>query len=456
MKKENMQEQREHEETNQAYGTEKFIHKVIDFSKTLGRVLTNPGMLLSVLRFQKLDHIYESLLRNERLIKLLALVVAIVFAINIRYVPNAKERYSADINNYPLSQYYDQDRMVVDGLPATVDVTLIGDRGKVDIARAKSNFEVYADLRNLPPGTHKVNLEYSKLSNDLDVKLDPSTIVVTIMSLIETDKPIRADFVNLDQIDEMYVLGDPQVAVDTVKIKGPQIVVDQIASVKAIVDVSDLSKLSDYEAPVYAYDRLGNKLDVEIRPERVMVSTQVTTPSKVIPIKEVITGNPPEGYSIESISIEPSKVKLYGESDVIDVYTELIAQVDLYQLDENNEIIVKLEKPENVHKMDTDTVKVKVKFEETKKKILEDVPIEFKNLDSRYKVKAKSLDDAMVDLTLSGAKTRLDLLSNEDIKVFIDLNGYTPGEYQIPVTIETVDNVIIDPSRAKINIIITE
>ena len=88
MKKENMQEQREHEETNQAYGTEKFIHKVIDFSKTLGRVLTNPGMLLSVLRFQKLDHIYESLLRNERLIKLLALVVAIVFAINIRYVPN--------------------------------------------------------------------------------------------------------------------------------------------------------------------------------------------------------------------------------------------------------------------------------------------------------------------------------------------------------------------------------
>lgn len=342
MKKENMQEQREHEETNQAYGTEKFIHKVIDFSKTLGRVLTNPGMLLSVLRFQKLDHIYESLLRNERLIKLLALVVAIVFAINIRYVPNAKERYSADINNYPLSQYYDQDRMVVDGLPATVDVTLIGDRGKVDIAKAKSNFEVYADLRNLPPGTHKVNLEYSKLSNDLDVKLDPSTIVVTIMSLIETDKPIRADFVNLDQIDEMYVLGDPQVAVDTVKIKGPQIVVDQIASVKAIVDVSDLSKLSDYEAPVYAYDRLGNKLDVEIRPERVMVSTQVTTPSKVIPIKEVITGNPPEGYSIESISIEPSKVKLYGESDVIDVYTELIAQVDLYQLDENNEIIVKL------------------------------------------------------------------------------------------------------------------
>lgn len=455
MRKENVRENLEQVDNN-SQETDKILYRFVNFSKRLGRVLTNPGMLLSVLRFQKLDHVYESLLRNERLIKLLALVVAIVFAINVRYAPNAKERYSADINNYPLTQYYDQDRMVVDGLPDTVDVTLVGDKGKVDIAKAKFNFEIYADLRNLPPGTHKVNLEYSKLSNDLDVKLDPSTIVVTIMSLIETEKSIKADFVNLDQIDEMYVLGDPQLAVDTVKIKGPQAVVDQIATVKAIVDVSDLSKLADYQAPVYAYDKLGNKLDVEIRPEKVTVSTQVTTPSKVVPIKEAITGNPPEGYSIESIILEPSEVKLYGETDVIDMYREIIAPIDLYQLDENNEIIVKLEKPENVHKMSVDTVKVKVTYEETQEKTFEEIPIEFKNLDAKYKVKAKTLDDAMVDLVLSGAKTRVDSLSKDDIKVFIDLNGYTPGEYQIPITIETIDNVMIEPSQVKVNIIITE
>lgn len=71
-------------------------------------------------------------------------------------------------------------------------------------------------------------------------------------------------------------------------------------------------------------------------------------------------------------------------------------------------------------------------------------------------MKAKTLDDAMVDLVLSGAKTRVDSLSKDDIKVFIDLNGYTPGEYQIPITIETIDNVMIEPSQVKVNIIITE
>lgn len=138
------------------------------------------------------------------------------------------------------------------------------------------------------------------------------------------------------------------------------------------------------------------------------------------------------------------------------MYREIIAPIDLYQLDENNEIIVKLEKPENVHKMSVDTVKVKVTYEETQEKTFEEIPIEFKNLDAKYKVKAKTLDDAMVDLVLSGAKTRVDSLSKDDIKVFIDLNGYTPGEYQIPITIETIDNVMIEPSQVKVNIIITE
>ena len=59
-------------------------------------------------------------------------------------------------------------------------------------------------------------------------------------------------------------------------------------------------------------------------------------------------------------------------------------------------------------------------------------------------------------LVLNGAKTRVDSLSKDDIKVFIDLNGYTPGEYQIPITIETIDNVMIEPSQVKVNIIITE
>ena len=92
-----------------------------------------------------------------------------------------------DINSYPLVSYYDKERMVIEGLPDTVDVTLIGDKSQVDIAKTKGSFEIYADLTDLPPGTHKVNLAYSKLGDKLDVKIDPSTIVVTTVSYTHLD-----------------------------------------------------------------------------------------------------------------------------------------------------------------------------------------------------------------------------------------------------------------------------
>lgn len=436
--------------------TEKLFQRTSNFFKNIWKFLTTPSMILGFFKFEKLDHVYESFLRNERLMKILALVVAIGFALNVRYASTMKERYSVDINSYPLVSYYDKERTVVEGLPDTVDVTLVGDKSQVDIAKTKANFEIYADLKDLPPGTHKVNLEYSKLGSKLDVKIDPSTIVVTIMALTEIDKPVQADFVNLDQIDEMYVLSEPQLALDTVKIKGPQTVVDQVASVKAIIDVSDLSKLSDYEAPVFAYDKLGNKLDVEIKPDKLTASVQVTTPSKVVPVEAVVTGNAPAGYSVGNLTLSPSEVKLYGETSALESYEKLQLQVDLYQLDDNNELIVKLDKPENVHKMDTDTVKVKVTFEETQTKVLENIAVDFKNLDAKYRVKAKDLVDAMINLTLKGSTTKLNSISTDDVKVSIDLLGYKPGEYEVPVTVESITGVIIEPIRSKVNVIITE
>ena len=60
--------------------TEKFFQKISSFLKNIWKFLTTPSMLLGVFKFQKLDHVYESFLRNERLMKILALIVAIGFA----------------------------------------------------------------------------------------------------------------------------------------------------------------------------------------------------------------------------------------------------------------------------------------------------------------------------------------------------------------------------------------
>ena len=439
-----------------ARDTEKLFKNMGRNIKNIWSIFIDPTRLAEALKINKLDSIYELFLRDERLMKVLALIVAAILAISARYAPNIQERYSVDINGYELIASYDKERMVIEGLPDTVDVTLVGDKNQVDIAKTKESFEILADLTDLPPGTHKVNLGYSKIGEKIDVKINPSTIVVNIMELTESDEELNHEFVNESEIDEMYVLNPPKLAVDSVKVKGPQEVVDQVAIVKAIIDVSDLTKLVDYEAPVYAYDKNGDKLDVEIKPDKVHTTVEVTSPSKVIPIEAIITGNPPEGNSVSSISLTPSEVKIYGETEALELIDKLNIQLDLYQLDDNQELIIKLDKPETVHKMDAETVKIKVSFEKTQTKELKDVTIDYQNLDKELSIKAQSVEEATVDISLKGSESLLNGLKPDDINVYIDLAGYGVGEHEVPITFEPIAGVIAELKKPKINVIITK
>ena len=439
-----------------AKDAEAFFKKVGDVFNNIGAIFVNPTKLSSMLKLNRLDSVYELFLRDERLLKLLALFAAIIIAATVRYAPNMQERYSVDINGYELVSYYDTERMVIEGLPDTVDVTLVGEKNQVNITKTKETFEIMADLTDLPPGTHKVNLDYSKISEQVDVKINPSTIVVTIMELTENDEKLNHEFVNLDKIDEMYVLQQPKLAVDSVKVKGPQEIVDEVATVKAIIDVTDLTKLSDYEAPIYAYDKNGDKLEVEIKPDKVHTSVEVTSPSKVIPIEAIVTGNPPDGYSINTITLTPSEVKVYGDKESLDAIQTMPVQVDLYQLDDNQELIVKLDKPESLHKMDVETTKVNVSFDKTKTKKLDDVAIDYQNLDSKLKIKALSIEEATVDVTLKGSQALLSTVNPDELDIYIDLTGYGVGEHEVPIILNPPTGLVAEMNKTKVTVIITE
>ena len=84
------------------------------------------------------------------------------------------------------------------------------------------------------------------------------------------------------------------------------------------------------------------------------------------------------------------------------------------------------------------------------------ISVDYKNLDANYRIKAKSLEDAMLDLTLKGSKTKLNSISADDIKIYIDLIGYSAGEYEVPIMIEAPTGVIVEANKSKVNVIITE
>ena len=77
------------------------------------------------------------------------------------------------IYNQPVNAIYNKEAYVVEGLPEKVDITLIGRKSDLYLARQISTHDITIDLTDLKPGTHKVNLKYRQSLGSIDYKLLP-------------------------------------------------------------------------------------------------------------------------------------------------------------------------------------------------------------------------------------------------------------------------------------------
>ena len=437
---------------------EKIFQGIGSIFKNIWNFLTNPSRILKLFRLENLDLMYDKFLKNEKLMKALAFIVALLFVISTRYTPNQSDiRPSATIPNHPLTVYTNPNYVIVDsGIPETVSVVLSGDRTQVELAQTRGNFEIYADLRNLSEGVHQVDLKYTNISNRIDVSINPSTIAVTIAELVEEEFQVEADFMNRKELEEWYVLGTPTLSVDTVRVRGAKSIVDEIASIRALIDVSNLEELSVYEAPVVAFDSTGHRLNVDIIPSTVTASVEVMKKSEIVPFRVSITGNPPEGLSISKVIVEPEEIELFGERPALDLINFFPVSVDLYQLNEDNEIWVDLEYPDGIQAMSEDRIKVTIIYEETETKTLNDVVINLRNLELGYEITPLSSEDTMVDVTLMGASSLLSQISESHINVFIDLANLEEGEHEVRIGIDTPEFIIGELGKRNVRINITK
>ena len=90
------------------------------------------------------------------------------------------DQYAEVLYKQPVSAIYNEELYVVEGLPKTVDITLVGQKRHIFLAKQSPSKGVSVDLTGLKPGNHKVTLKYSQRLASLDYRLDPSTVTVTI------------------------------------------------------------------------------------------------------------------------------------------------------------------------------------------------------------------------------------------------------------------------------------
>lgn len=364
------------------------------------------------------------------------------------------DQYAEILYNQPVSAVYNEELYVVEGLPKTVDITLIGQRRHIFLAKQSPSKGVSVDLTGLKPGNHKVTLKYTQRLKSLDYKLDPSQVTVTIYEKVSENRSLTYDILNRDSLDSKLYISNVELDRSDVIIKGAQYNLEKVASVKALLDVKSIPNpaagdITVKDIPLAAYDTEGNVLDVEIVPKTVAAKVTITSPSKEIPVKVIPTGDLAFGKSIKSMDTSLSKITVYGEQSAIDAIEQLEVEIDVSGLEKDKEYNVTLKKPKGITELSSKTMTVKVIIDNSSSKEFENVSIQSENLGSGLKVQALSDADRQVTVVVKGSEESLKNVNASDIKAYVDLKDLGVGEHEVEVVVTGNDLKLSYSSKTK-------
>ena len=439
-----------------------FRHIGLFFDKWLITPITK--LILKLMEIGKvLVKSFDRVAGKKSTLLIVSLLLAFVVFIVIDQESNVMiDQYAEILPNQPVTAVYNEELYVVEGLPKAVDITLIGQRRHIFLAKQSPSKGVSVDLTGLKTGNHKVTLKYTQRLKSLDYKLDPSQVTVTIYEKVSENRSLTYDILHQDSLDTKLYISNVELDRADVIVKGAQYKLDQVASVKALLDVNNIpnpqaGEITVKDIPLVAYDNDGKILDVEIVPKSITANVTITSPSKEIPVKVVPTGNLAFGKSIKAIESSLSKITVYGTQEAIDAIEQLEVEVDVKGLEKDKDYSVTLKKPNGITELSAKTMTVKVIIDNSSSKEFENISIRTENLDSNLKVQALSDEDRQVTVVVKGSEEAINSVNVADINAFIDLKNYGVGEHEDEVQVTGSDLKLSYASKTKkVKVRITE
>ena len=359
---------------------------------------------------------------------------------------------------------YNNKAYVVEGMPESVDVTLIGRQVDLYLAEQLSGGTVVADLSGLGEGMHTIKLDYDCAINSVDAKLDPSVVNVTIYPKVSQTRTATIDVINKNSLDTKLSISNVELDNSEIVIKGAEHVLSEVATVKALVDVKKLVKpqigvMSLDSVKLVAYNSDGEVINnVETEPSKIGAKVTIESPKKEVPLKVVPDGKLEFGKAIDSITTDITKVTIYGDQTILDSIEYIPVEVDISKLNENKTYDVIVSKPSGIKEISNTNVKVTINIGNEVSREIEDVSIETINLDTtKYKAVAVGENSSKTTVVVKGTKDVVDAIDATMLKAQVDLSGYNEGEYEVTVNVTGEDNkASYTPKTTKIKIRISK
>lgn len=414
-------------------------------------------------KFDKSSRKFENWLSKTSTLLFISLIIAIIVFVVVDQKMLLFSESSAELlKSQPVQVIMNEEAYVVEGLPETVDITLIGRKADLYFAKQSPSHDVVVDLTGLKPGTHRVNIKYNQALASIDYNVNPSTATVIIYPKISETRTLTYDLLNQDSLDSRLVIDDVSISTDKVVIKGAEYQLKKVATVKALIDINNLVKkevgvITINDIPLKAYDENGNVVDVEIVPEKINADITITSPSKELPIKVIPVGTVSFGKAISSIDTSETNVTVYGDEEILNSLTYIPVEIDVNDLKGNKQYKLELEKPVGIRHMNVNNITVNVGLDNSTSKELTGVDIKYRNLADGYTVQGISANDTTVSVTLKGVESVIKNINNDDVTAYLDLSGYGEGVHEVEVFV-TGDDVKVEyvAKTMKVNIRITK
>lgn len=317
--------------------------------------------------------------------------------------------------------------------PQKIALTVTGSQtalGRVSIR----DYEVFVDVAKGVPGEQRVQLQTRGFPSDVNVQLDPSSVVVFLDEKQRKEMPIDIELSG--NAKNGYAVGVPIVAPNRAIVTVTQTSSNDVVRVFGRVALNEGEETIETPVPLVALDKDGKPLDVSISPSVVNVKVPITSPFRTVPLQVSLIGTPPAGTAIVRVDQQPSTVTVYGDQESVEQMSYYPGpELDVSAFTETTQVTLPIAATERIARTEPASVSVTVEMEQATTMQIADVPIAIVGKNEAYVFEWGSKERGKRTVSLTMAQSRSKNIDNNVVQAFVDVTNVPPGEHVVPIDV---------------------
>ena len=308
--------------------------------------------------------------KTDWFLKIVSLVVAIIMWAYISYGKDSQYETwirGIDVVQTNLSQDFENGKLVImEGATDKIDIKIRGDRKDVAAVKA-GNIKAVIDMININrEGTFEqqaINVTIPVDGIEI-VQKTPAYAKVVVDKIVTVEKRINAEVKGVPA--EGYVVGEYKLAPESVKLTGPESIINTVSNVKAVIELAEAELNPESLFKIKLYDANDNEIVNNLITQNIeyVQATDLFAETKMVDVivdtSSAVNGN---GEKVEYTVLSSVKIQLTGDAEALNNISSISTEeIDVSEIVSDTEITAKLIVPEGlklVKNVDTD---VKIKF----------------------------------------------------------------------------------------------